>query len=55
MNLALAKEVVASSKRIVDAVSESQEAFEANRTEAGYAAIATVIEEIERLRGKLPA
>lgn len=48
------KVVLNSSKTILDTVKEAKKAFEEKRTEAGYAAIEKVIDELEGLGTKLP-
>ena len=54
LNLTMVRQVLSSSKTIVDAVKEAKRAFEEDRAEAGYAALVTAIDEVESLRAKLP-
>jgi hypothetical protein len=54
LKLDVMKVVLSSSKTIVDTVKEAKKAFKEDRTDAGYAAIEKVIDELEGLGTKLP-
>ncbi len=53
-HLAVVRQVLTSSQAIVEGLQEAKKAFDEARPEAGYAALATALDEIQSLRAKLP-